>query len=43
MSKGIPPRILNLSTVWRCVVSFTPWPSLPRYQLDRGLGEHNHL
>jgi len=29
-SGGIAPRILNLSTKWRWVVSFTPRPLYPR-------------
>jgi hypothetical protein len=40
---GIAPRILNLGTGWRWVVSFTPRPLYPRgksswYTLDRRLG-----
>jgi len=43
-SGGIAPRILNLGTRWRRVVSFTPLPlypskKSPRYSLDRRLGE----
>jgi hypothetical protein len=34
----IAPRILNLGTGRRWVVSFTPWPLQPRYSLDRRLG-----
>jgi hypothetical protein len=42
-SRGIAPRILGLSTSWRWVVSFTPWPVYsqgrkPWYPLDRRLG-----
>jgi hypothetical protein len=42
-SGGIPPRIIELGTRWRWVVSFTPWPLYPRgkslwYLLDRRLG-----
>jgi len=40
---GITPRILNLGTRWRWVVSFTPqplypWGKSPWYPLDRRLG-----
>jgi hypothetical protein len=40
---GIAPRILDLSSSWRWVVSFTPRPlnpreKRPRYALDRRLG-----
>jgi hypothetical protein len=40
---GIAPRILDLGTRWRRVVSFTPWPLCPQgkspwYPLDRRLG-----
>jgi hypothetical protein len=40
---GIAPRILDLGTRWRWVVSFTPRPLYPRgkspwYPLDRRLG-----
>jgi hypothetical protein len=43
-SECIDPRILDLCTSWRWVVSFTPLPlyprgKSPRYQLDRILGE----
>jgi hypothetical protein len=41
-SGGIAPRILNLDTRWRWVVSIVPWPLHPRretlYPLDRRLG-----
>jgi hypothetical protein len=42
-SGGIAPRILDLGTRWRWVVSFTPRPLYPRgnspaYPLDRRLG-----
>jgi hypothetical protein len=42
-SGGIAPRILNLGTRWRWVVSFTPKPLYPQgkrpcYPLDRRLG-----
>jgi hypothetical protein len=42
-SGGIAPRILDLSTRWRWVVSFTPRPLYPQgkspwYPLDRRLG-----
>jgi hypothetical protein len=42
-SGGIAPRILNLGTIWRWVVSFTPrllYPrgKRPQYPLDRRLG-----
>jgi hypothetical protein len=42
-SGGIAPRILDLGTRWRWVVSFTPWPIYPQgkkpwYPLDRRLG-----
>jgi hypothetical protein len=42
-SGGIAPRILDLGTRWRWVVSFTPQPLYPRgkspwYPLDRRLG-----
>jgi hypothetical protein len=41
-SEGIAPRILNLGTLWRLVVSFTPRPlyprNPPRYPLNRKLG-----
>jgi len=41
-SGGIAPRILDLSTWWRWVVSFTPRPLCPQgkspwYPLDRRL------
>jgi hypothetical protein len=29
-SEGIAPRILDLGTRWRLVVSFTPWPFTAR-------------
>jgi len=40
---GIAPRILDLGTRWRLVVSFNPWSlypqgTSPRYALDRRLG-----
>jgi hypothetical protein len=40
---GIAPRILDLDTRWKWVVSFTPQPlyrqgKSPRYPLDRRLG-----
>jgi hypothetical protein len=43
-SRGIAPRILDIGTRWRWVVSFTPWPLYPQgksllYPLDRRLGE----
>jgi hypothetical protein len=38
LSRGIVPRILKLGARWRWVVSFTPRPLYPRYQLDRRLG-----
>jgi hypothetical protein len=38
-SGDIAPRILDHSTMWRRVVSFTPWPLYPRYPLDRKLDE----
>jgi len=28
-SGGIAPCILNFGTIWRWVVSFTPWPIYP--------------
>jgi hypothetical protein len=42
-SGGIAPCILNLSTRWRSVVSFMPWPLYPQgkspwYPLYRRLG-----
>jgi hypothetical protein len=42
-SDGTAPRILNLGTRWRWVVSFTPWPLYPQrkspwYPLNRRLG-----
>jgi hypothetical protein len=42
-SGGIAPRILDLGTIWRWVVSFTPrnlYPqgNSPWYPLDRSLG-----
>jgi hypothetical protein len=42
-SEGIAPRILDLDTRWRWVVSFTPHSLYPQgkslcYQLDRRLG-----
>jgi hypothetical protein len=42
-SGGIAPRILDLGTKWRWVVSFMPRPlysqgKSPRYPLDRRLG-----
>jgi hypothetical protein len=42
-SGGIAPRILNLGTRWRWVVSFTPSPLYPQrkslwYSMDRRLG-----
>jgi hypothetical protein len=39
-SGGIAPRILDLSTRWRWVTSFTLYPQgkSPRYRLDRRLG-----
>jgi len=42
-SGGIVPRIVNLGSRWRWVVSFTPRPLYPRgrsfwYQFDRRLG-----
>jgi hypothetical protein len=42
-SGGIAPRIIDLGTRWRCVVSFTPQPlyrqgKSPWYTLDRRLG-----
>jgi hypothetical protein len=42
-SRGIAPRILDLGSRWRRVVSFTPRPlysqgKSPRYPLDRRLG-----
>jgi hypothetical protein len=42
-SGGIAPRIINLGTRWRWVVSSKPRPlypqgKRPRYPLDRGLG-----
>jgi hypothetical protein len=42
-SGGIAPRIFDLGTRWRWVVSFTPWPLYPQgkspwYPLDRRLG-----
>jgi hypothetical protein len=41
-SEGIAPRILELGTRWRLVVSFTPRPLYPQrkspwYPLDMGL------
>jgi len=41
--EGIAPRILDLGTRWKWVVSFTPRPLCPRwknsrYSLDRRLG-----
>jgi hypothetical protein len=36
-SGGIAPRILELGTTWRWVVSFTPRPSHPR---ERAPGTH---
>jgi hypothetical protein len=41
---SIAPRILNLVTIRRWVVSFTPRPFYPRYALDRtlcGPGSHS--
>jgi len=42
-SGGIAALILDLSTRWRCVVSFMPWPLYSKgkslwYPLDRRLG-----
>jgi len=42
-SRSIDPRILDLGTRWRCVVSFTYRPLYPQgkspwHQLDRRLG-----
>jgi hypothetical protein len=37
-SGGIAPRIRDLGTRWRWVVSFMPRPLHPRYPLDRRLG-----
>jgi hypothetical protein len=42
-SRGIAPRILDLCTRWRWVVSFTPRPLYPQgkspwYPLDKRLG-----
>jgi hypothetical protein len=42
-SGGIAPRIIDLGTIWKCVVRFTPRPlyplgKSPRYPLDRRLG-----
>jgi len=42
-SGSIDPHILNVSTRWRWVVSFTTWPLYhwgkePLYSLDRRLG-----
>jgi hypothetical protein len=36
-SGGIAPRILDVGTRWRCVVSFTP---RPLYPMERALGAH---
>jgi hypothetical protein len=41
-SWGVAPRILDLGTRWRWVVSFTPWPlylqrKSPWYPFDRRL------
>jgi hypothetical protein len=36
--RGIDPRFLDLSTNWRCVISFTPQPLYPR-----GNSPHTHL
>jgi len=42
-SGGIFSRILKLSSRWRWVVSFTPWPPYPWYPLDNRLcGPHKH-
>jgi hypothetical protein len=43
VSRGIAPRILNLGTRWRWVVSFKPRPIYPpgnstKYPLDRRVG-----
>jgi len=35
--RGIAPLILDLSTTWRFVVQFTPWPLYPRNILRRPL------
>jgi hypothetical protein len=45
-SVGIAPRVLDLGTRWRWVVSFTPWPlytqgKSPWYTLDRRFVGHN--
>jgi hypothetical protein len=37
-SWGTAPRILNVGTRWRWVVSFAPRPLYPRQSLDRRLG-----
>jgi hypothetical protein len=37
-SGGTAPRILNLGTGWRWVVSFAPRQIYPRHPLDRSLG-----
>jgi hypothetical protein len=37
-SGGIAPQILNLGTMWRWEVSFTPGPLYPRYPFNRRLG-----
>lgn len=42
----IDPWFLDLSTSWRCVISFTPWPLYPHgkdtwYPLYRRLGGHH--
>jgi hypothetical protein len=34
-SRRIAPRIINLGTSWRCVVSFTPWSLYPRGKSPR--------
>jgi len=34
-SGGTAPRIINLGTRWRCVVSFTPRPLYPRRKNPR--------
>jgi hypothetical protein len=34
----IAPRILNLGTRWRRMISFTARPLCPRYPLNRRLG-----
>jgi hypothetical protein len=37
-SEGIAPRILNLGTRWKCVVSFTPREKSFQCSLHRRLG-----